>query len=87
MQRFIDKYAASLASASSQERLHMEILWTMMNVTEFADSVDYELRVANFFKRSGEEFFKQAQHISPAHIKRALGFLEHRPAEKAVFVQ
>lgn len=65
----------------------MEILWTMLNVCEFADSVEYELRVANFFKRTGEEFFNQAQHIQPAHVKRALGFLEHRPDEKAVFVQ
>lgn len=87
MQRLIDKYANSVAAASSQERMHMEILWTMMNVSEFADSIDCELRVAYFFKKTGEEFFKQAKHISPAHIKRALGFLEHRPAERTVFVQ
>ena len=63
----MNKYAGCIASARSQERLHMEILWTMMNVIEFIDkldnSVEMELQIGNFFKRTGDEFFRQAEHL------------------------
>ena len=42
------KYTGAISAATKQERIHLELLWTMENVIAFANEVQ-ELDLLKFF--------------------------------------
>ena len=68
--------------------MHLEIMWTMSNVFDFAEQVkDFgTIETKEFSESCNKVLFKNVEHMHPAQFKRVIGMLEGRDNEKTGFV-
>ena len=88
MQGYVDRYAEVIGQAKAQDRVHLEIMWTIGNVFKFSQmtgEVD-QINTKEFCSKAFDVLFKNIGSMQPAQFKRVISMLEGRDAEKTGFV-